>query len=168
MSTRTIVYVGLLTGISVVLTRYFGIMVPIAGIMGLRLSLGEIPLYLTGIMFGPLAGGAAGAAADLIGMAVAPVGPYFPGFTLSAALTGLIPGIILFRRGTDVTFVWLLVPAAITGLIVTFLNTVWLTMMMQEGIYALLPSRVLSRVLIIPVHALLLWVLSSRLKNLRR
>ncbi len=161
-------YVGLLIGISVVLTRYFGIMIPIAGIMGLRLSLGEIPLYLTGIMFGPLAGGAAGAAADLIGMAIAPVGPYFPGFTLSAALTGVIPGLILFRRGTRASYIWLLIAVGIAGVTVTLLNTFWLSMMIQEGVYALLPTRALSRVLIIPLHALVLWVLCNRLQLIRR
>ncbi|MFO8061183.1 MAG: folate family ECF transporter S component [Bacillota bacterium] len=167
MRTKTIVYVGLLACISVILTRYMGIMVPITGILGLRLSLGEIPLMLTGILFGPLAGGVAGAAADLIGMAVAPLGPYFPGFTLTAALTGVIPGLFLFRRKSEFTFLRLLVALAVTGLIVTFTNTIWLMMMSGKGIYALFPPRLLSRLLTIPVHTVIIWALHNRLRRLR-
>ncbi|MFP4200841.1 MAG: folate family ECF transporter S component, partial [Clostridia bacterium] len=89
MTTRAMVTVALLIAISVILTRVFGIMLPVGGVMSLRISFGEIPIYLSGILFGPFAGAAAGAIADLIGVMVAGM-DFFPGFTVSAAVAGFI------------------------------------------------------------------------------
>lgn len=95
LSTKALVGSGLLVGLSVVLTRFFGIMLPIAGIPGLRISFGSIPIYTAGILFGPLIGALTGIAADLLGFIINPIGgAYFPGFTLSAAIRGAIPGMI--------------------------------------------------------------------------
>lgn len=94
LSTRTLVASSLLTAISIILTRLFAVMVPLAGLPALRLSFGQIPLAITGILFGPLAGGIAGAVADLAGVMINPHGAFFPGFTLSSILWGVLPGLI--------------------------------------------------------------------------
>ena len=67
LSARTAANMGLLTAVSIVLTRVFGVMVPIAGVGALRLSFGEIPIMLTGVLFGPLPGALTGIAADVVG-----------------------------------------------------------------------------------------------------
>jgi len=82
-TTRTATNLGLLTAISIVLTRVFGFIIPIAGVGALRISFGEIPIMLSGILFGPVAGAVTGVAADLIGYAInSHGGAFFPGFTL--------------------------------------------------------------------------------------
>lgn len=93
LNTKALVASSLLTAISIVLTRFFAVMVPLGGMPALRLELGQIPLMITGILFGPIAGGLAGAVADLIGVWMSPFG-IFPGFTLSSMLWGIIPGLI--------------------------------------------------------------------------
>ncbi|SHJ69888.1 folate family ECF transporter S component [Paramaledivibacter caminithermalis] len=106
LSTKVLVGSGLLVGLSVILTRFFGIMLPIAGVSGLRISFGSIPIYTAGILFGPLAGALTGVAADLLGFMINPMGgAYFPGFTLSAALRGVIPGIVYMGiRSNEIRF----------------------------------------------------------------
>jgi len=52
--------VGVLTAVSIVLTRFFGVIVPIAGANALRLSFGEAPIMLAGVLFGPAGGGLGG------------------------------------------------------------------------------------------------------------
>ena len=47
------------------------------------------------MLFGPGVGGAVGALSDILGYAVRPTGPYFPGFTVTAALSGVIFGLLL-------------------------------------------------------------------------
>ena len=79
---RTIVKAGFLVAISVVMTRFAYIMLPIGGVQGLRISFGELPIMLSGFLFGPVVGGITGIAADLIGVLVNPQGAYFPGFTI--------------------------------------------------------------------------------------
>src|SRR5690554_5360165 len=96
LSARHAANLGLLTAVSIVLTRVFGVVLPIAGAGALRLSFGEIPIILAGMLFGPGAGALTGLAADLIGYLInSHGGAFFPGFTLSAVLTGLIPGLLL-------------------------------------------------------------------------
>ena len=163
VSTRKMVRVALLVTISVVLTRWFSIMLPIAGALGVRLSLGEIPLFLAGVLFGPLAGGVAGAIADVIGVAIAPMGSFFPGFTISAAMAGAIPGLILHRRRRNITMGWLVGTVAVTGLLVTLLNTYWLVILLQRGVYVLLPPRLFSRLAVIPIHSLIICALHTRI-----
>ncbi|MGO1369320.1 MAG: folate family ECF transporter S component [Senegalia sp. (in: firmicutes)] len=91
--TKSLVAASLLTAISIILTRVFSVIIPIAGGQGLRIGFGGVPIMISGILFGPLVGALTGTTADLIGVLINPMGPYFPGFTLSAALSGFIPGL---------------------------------------------------------------------------
>ncbi len=163
MPVRTIVHVGLLTAISVVLTRTLSLMVPIGGAIGLRLSIGEVPIYLAGILFGPLAGGVTGAAADLIGVSIAGI-DFFPGFTISALLAGLVPGVLLHRRRDTLTFRQIVIVIIIAGFMVTALNTVWVNLLYGQALVVLLPPRILSRLLMIPIHSGLVWIVIRRFR----
>ncbi len=96
ITTRVLVMASLLTALSILFTRFFFLMIPLAGLPALRISFGETPIMATGILFGPLIGGLSGLAADLIGVAINPQGGFFPGFTLSSILWGVIPGVLRF------------------------------------------------------------------------
>jgi len=107
IDTRTLVGASLLTGISIILTRAFSVILPLAGLPTLRIGFGEVPLVIIGMLFGPLAGGLSGAVADLLGVMINPQGAFFPGFTISSILWGIIPGIIykiLKKRRTTINF----------------------------------------------------------------
>ncbi len=167
---RRLTTLALLMAASVVLTRFFGVMAPIAGVMVLRLSFGEIPIMLAGATYGPAAGAVVGAMADLLGMALFPSGVYFPGFTLSSALTGFIPGIML-RWGREredgrperVSYWWLLAIVATTNAVVSVgLNTVWLAIMYDKAIAVLLPARLAARVVMAPLQAAVLGMIIRR------
>ena len=124
--------------ISVVLTRFCSINTPIV-----RIGFGFLPCALMGIMYGPLWAGAGYAIADILGMVIFPNGAYFPGFTLTAFLTGLVFG-FFYRKG-EVTLKTSIVP----NLIVCFglnliLDTVWLMILMGQGFWALLPARIIK------------------------
>jgi Protein of unknown function (DUF1393). len=58
---RKMAYTGLFTAISVILTRFFAGNVNILGVFALRLSFGEVPIMLSGILLGPVYGIACGA-----------------------------------------------------------------------------------------------------------
>lgn len=96
LSTGVLVKAALLTAVSIVLTRFFSVMLPLGGLPALRVGLGSIPLILSGILFGPLVGGMVGALSDVIGYAINPAGgAFFPGFTLTAALYGILSGVLV-------------------------------------------------------------------------
>lgn len=155
-STRRLVIIGLLTAVSIVLTRFASIMI---GNM-IRLSFGEVPIILSGLLLGPAAGGLTGAAADLVGFFLNPHGAAFPhpGFTLTAALTGILPVTILrfIRRDSNFSFLQLAVAIGLTDLLTSIvLNTLWLTQILGRGFFVLLPMRAVARVILFPMHVIL-------------
>lgn len=146
--------VGVLTAVSIVLTRFFGVIVPIAGANALRLSFGEAPIMLVGVLFGPAGGALAGVAADLVGFLINSFGgPYHPGLTLSMGLTGLIPGLLLHSKRNELTVLQVGLIVLLTDLITgVLLNTLWLSQMFGGGFFELLGMRLVARLLTVPLY----------------
>ena len=93
ISTKSLAAVSLLCAISIILARVFGIVVPIAGFPALKLNFAFLPLLIAGMYYGPTAGFLCGMVADILGYMINPMGgAFFPGFTLTTALCGAIPG----------------------------------------------------------------------------
>lgn len=135
--TQKLLYIALLIAIEVILTRFLSIQTPIV-----RIGFGMLPVALVGILFGPISAGVAGALGDLIGMFLFPGGAYFPGFTVSAFLTGTILGLFLHNRFSLKNVI--LAVTTISIVVHLGLNTVWLSMILNKGVLALLPARILK------------------------
>ncbi|MEW6724752.1 MAG: folate family ECF transporter S component [Bacillota bacterium] len=159
--TRHLVLAGLLIALNIIFVRLLAFKVMVGGTTTLRLSFGTIPVMFAGLLLGPWWGAAVGAMGDLVGFALNPGGAFFPGFTLTAALTGFIPGVLLHRnyqRGM-VTVVQLLAVVALSELVTVLLNTYWLTFIIGKGFMVLLPMRAAARAVTIPVYTLVLQAL---------
>lgn len=173
ISTGTLTQAGFLTAISIVLTRFVSVMIPLAGgLPALRLGFGELPIIMSGLLFGPFVGGLTGLVADLIGAWAFPQGPFFPGFTLSSMLWGILPGIygLYLRRkgekGNPFTFKRVLFIIAICTIPISLiLNTYWLTLMLGKGFFVLLPGRLLSDLVKIPLATYLITLLVRVLRT---
>jgi ECF transporter S component (folate family) len=94
-TTKQLVFMGLLTSISIILSRIASLRISFAGVEGIRIGLGDLPIILAGITFGPFSGGMVGALSDITGYFINPMGAYMPHFTLVKALSGIIPGIMI-------------------------------------------------------------------------
>ena len=92
---KRIAYLGILVALNVVFTRLFSVRIALGGVEGIRLGIGGLPVIMAGILFGPIAGGVVGAIGDVTGFLISPMGAYMPHFTLSAALTGIIPALVI-------------------------------------------------------------------------
>lgn len=92
--TVTLVTLAFMIALEIILTRFLS--VDVAGIA--RIGFGFIPVAMVAIMYGPWFAGGAYALGDILGMLIFPKGAYFPGFTLTACLTGIIFGLILYKR----------------------------------------------------------------------
>lgn len=88
MKTSTLAYCALLAALSVVLARLFGLMPEESS----RFSIEAVPIFLAGMLFGPVAGGMVGFSADFIGCLFSPFG-YNPIFCLPPILYGVFGGI---------------------------------------------------------------------------
>lgn len=88
-----LVAAALLVAISVILAP-LNLYIPLFGVSSLRFSFTDIPVFVSGALFGPVVGIICGFLADILGFFLAPAGPYFFGFTLNKMVIGMIPGII--------------------------------------------------------------------------
>ncbi|MGQ9622327.1 MAG: folate family ECF transporter S component [Candidatus Caldatribacteriaceae bacterium] len=157
---QKIALAGMLIAMSVVLTRFASIRLTVGSVEGVRIGFGTFPIILGGLIFGPLWGGIVGALADVIGFSLSPVGPYFPHFTLTSALYGVIPGILAllpFQKRTAQLLWSVLLPQVGIGCLLTpyFLHTLF-----DMPWKILLIPRLVSTPLNIVFYAFLLFGLS--------
>ena len=118
-STKELVYMSFLIALNIVLSRVASIRISIGAVEGIRIGFGSFPPILAGIMFGPGAGGIVGAIGDIMGYYMNPMGAYIPLFTLSAALTGVIPSLILKLTKRSTQSLWQLIIAIGIGQVIT-------------------------------------------------
>jgi ECF transporter S component (folate family) len=97
-SSRKLVMMALLIALAILLRRILSLPFTLGGIHFGMVSFGGFPIILAGLLFGPLEGAIVGAVSDVLGFPFMPKGPYIPYFTVTAALTGMIPALILSPR----------------------------------------------------------------------
>ncbi len=90
---RQLTVSALLIALDVVFSRVLAINTPL-----MKIGLGFAAVALSAMLYGPLWAALTAALGDLVGALLFPTGAYFPGFTATAALTGLIFGLFLYRR----------------------------------------------------------------------
>ena len=156
-TTKNIAYFGLLIALNVVLTRFGSIRIGGGGAESVRIGFGGYPVIFAGIVFGPLAGGIVGAIGDIIGMIVSPMGVFMPQFTLVAALTGIIPGLLMlfFKDPKAKTSFGKLLFVIAIGQIIT---SVFMTPYFMEKLFSIpiavkVPERAIVQAIQIPLYA---------------
>ena len=136
-STKMMATLGILLAMDIVLTRFLSI-----NAWNIRIGFGFVPVVLSGMLFGAVPTMVLGALADFLGAILFPTGPYFPGFTLTAALTRLTFGYFL-RKENSVrsTACAVLIVQFILGLL---LNTFWIHLLYSSPFVPLLATRVVQ------------------------
>ena len=94
-NTRKFAFLGVFTALAVILTRF--VQIPLMFIPGFsdRISLGFLPVALSGALFGTGGGALVGGLEDLIRALIFPQGDINLLFTVNAALRGAIYGLML-------------------------------------------------------------------------
>ena len=149
---RVLALAGMLLALQVVLAMFS---VPLGPT--LRISFGFLPMGISGALLGPVPCILQAVLADFLGMVVKPMGSYFPGYTLTAALNGLFYSLVLYGAKPS----WqrsVLVKILTNVLLHIFLNTLWSAIMTGQAFWVLMPARMLKNLLAIPVEGILLWV----------
>jgi ECF transporter S component (folate family) len=170
LSAQSITYAGLFIALSIALTRAMSFYVTIGGVQGIRIGFGNIPIILSGVVLGPGLGAVVGAASDLIGSLIMPSGPYFPGFTISAALSGALPVIFfkLLSGNKSHLFVRIFMAVAISDIITSVgLDSLWIYILYHVPLAVLLLPRIIARVIMIPVTSYLIYTLLKYVPKLK-
>ena len=136
---------GLLTAAEIVLSRFCSI-----NTWNLKIGFGFVPIVLAAMLYGPVPAACVAGMADFIGAILFPIGTYFPGFTLTAILTGLTFGALLHKKQT-------LLRAGIAVAIVQLalglgVNSYWIHVISGAPYVALLGSRFVQVAILIPVQ----------------
>ena len=90
-TTKMLAVLGVLIALEIVIAQF----VTFRPSQSIKLSLDFVPVVVVGFLYGPVPGMIVSILADVLGAFIFPVGPYFPGFTVTAALTGLLYGSLL-------------------------------------------------------------------------
>lgn len=137
MKTKTLVNIALLAGFHVVLSRFLSI-----NAWNIKIGFAFFPVFLAAYLYGPLAAGAVGALGDFAGALLFPIGPYFPGFTLTCGLSGVVYGLLLHKKQT--------LPRVLAAVGINvialglFFNSFWISVLYGAPYLGLLSVRVVQ------------------------
>ncbi len=116
-----------------------------------------MPIGMSGMLFGPLVGGIVGALADVLGYLVKPTGPFFPGFTIATAISGVIYGVFLYRK--KVTIPRVMLAQAVESVVVSLLlNSLNLSILYGNGFLAVLTPKIVKAIALYPFKTALLYL----------
>lgn len=120
----SLVLIAMFLALRVVFGLFANATLPIFG-NTVKLSPAFLPIMATGALFGPVPAALVGGLGDVISFLVSPTGMYFPGFTISGVLTGLIYGCFFYQ--TKISLPRVVLGWTVNMLAVeTFLAALWL------------------------------------------
>lgn len=157
ISTNILVIAAVFIALTILLTHVFALQTPF-----IRISLGFLPIAIFAALFGPLKGGLVAAAADIIGCLIFSPSLYFPGFTFSAFISGVIYGLLLHQKPPSTKRI-LFASITILVLVDISLNTLWLTLLYHKAAQTFLTARLIKNLLMLPFHVFAIYVVSTRL-----
>ena len=145
LNTRMITVIGVLVAMEVILSRFLSINAP-----SVKIGFAFVPCALCAVLFGLGPTVILELLADLLGATLFPSGSFFPGFTLTAVLRGLSYGLLLGKKQTPARILLVvLFNQLVLGLCV---NTLWISILYGSSFTALLVTRLVQCLVLIPVE----------------
>lgn len=127
----------------------------------LRIEFGFLAMSMIGMLFGPVMGMAAGFASDILGYFLNNGGyPFFPGYTLSAILAGMIWGLFLYQQPVKITRLFL-AKLTINVVINIGFTSLWLYIQMGKGVLGAMPLRIFKNIALLPLEVILLFAVAK-------
>lgn len=143
---------AMLIALEIVLSR----LVPIINSQQLKISFAFLPVAIASYLYGIKGGAAVGGISDVLGAVLFPVGDFFPGFTFTAILQGVVFGFFLGKKsdGKFNTFLRAFIPVMITQICGSLLlNTFWISYMYHSPFIGVLVPRIMQTVAMIAVES---------------
>ncbi len=145
-------------------------LVEIMPVQEMKITFTFIFIALCGYLYGPTTGMAFGASADIIGYIVNPAGGMlFPGFTVTALISGFFYGLILNREynKNGKLPIWRIITAKALDTIICniLLNTFCCSVLYGDTFIALLPARVIKNLVMFPFETIILMLIITFLEK---
>lgn len=159
---KEIIITGLLVAMDLVLNRFLSIKTE-----SLSIGFDFVPMIVAAMLFGPVSAAVVHGLADFMGAILFPVGPYFPGFTLSVVLMGLVCGFLLHNKERSL---WraVLAVAICQYVIALFLTTFWIHILYGSPYWPTMLTRLVQIIPVSVVQVVVIPLLGQLVKQLRR
>lgn len=151
---RVLAFAGLVCAMAIVLE---GLPIYLLG-PSLKIYFSFLVVGLGCMCYGPCVGMMAGAIIDSVGFLLSSYGePYFPGYLITAMLSGLIYGVMLYRQKPTLPRI------IVTRLIINYgsnvlLGSVWKAMLYGKGYLYYFTSGLVKNTTMLPIEVFLTWV----------
>ena len=133
----TLTCLALLTAMQIVIARFLAI--PVSE--SIRFSFSFIPVVIAARRFGIIGGMLVYGLGDFLGAIIFPTGgAYFPGFTLTAAVSGLIYGLYLSKKSNALRIILSVLTSQV--LCTLIMNSYWVSTLYGSDFGAVLVSRI--------------------------
>lgn len=163
---KKIILSALLLATLIILSRFLSIKTPIV-----KISFSFVPTMLCAIWLGPKWTILINVLGDLIGATLFPSGAFFIGYTISTAASGLIYGLLLYKKEEDTysekQFVirTILSVILVTAIVNIGLNTLWLSIISGKAFMVLMASRLVKELVMIPIKVITIIFLERVLRK---
>ncbi len=158
--TKVLTFCGMMGALAVVL----GYVATIKFGPYIRIGFSGLPNQVVDYLFGPWIGAIFGGTMDIVKWFLSGDGDFFPGFTITAMLGAVIYGLFLYNKPLKW---WRVIAAQLTVKVVCnlILNTLWLNLLYGQAIAAILPGRIVSNAVMLPVDTIIMMILLTVIKS---
>ena len=132
----------------------------------LHLSFEFLASSTIGMLFGPSIGALCGGLGDIINYIINPKGAFFPGFTLTAIVNGVIYGIVLYKK--EITIKRCIITVTAVKLICDMcLNTYFLSILYNKAFIVLFGARIIKNAVMIPINVALMYIVLGFISKIK-
>ncbi len=89
---KSVAICAILAVMGFVLDRFVGISIPLFGMTSLMINISYVPIFMAGILYGPVWGALVGGVQDILCLILVPLGPPIWGITATTMLAGAMAG----------------------------------------------------------------------------
>lgn len=138
--TKNLALMALLVAANVVFSRFLSI-----NTFNIKIGFTFLTVMLAAYLFGPLGAAIVGGLGDAIGALLFPIAPFFPGFTLTAVITGLMYSAFINPK---TNLVKIIIGVIVTELLCSgIMNTFWISYMYGSDFKALFITRLTTQMI---------------------
>ncbi len=152
--TKVLCFCGMMGALAVIL----GYVATIKVGQYIRIGFSGLPNQVVDYLFGPWIGAIFGGTMDIVKWFVSGEGNFFPGFTITAMLGAAIYGFFLYNKPLKIANIILsqLLVKVVCNLV---LNTLWLNLLYGQAIAAILPGRIVSNAVMLPIDCFIMYAM---------
>lgn len=161
ITTKDLAVMAMLIALNIILSRFLSI-----SAWNIKIGFAFVPVVFAALYLGTWQAALVGALGDFIGANLFPIGAYFPGFTMTAALVGMTYGLCLHKKQN--------LPRILAAVLITeicgslLLNTLWISILYGSPFLPLMATRAFQCLLMGIVEVVIIRILAGLVPHLQR